>query len=57
MHRIATLALSAALLAIGLAMVVTTVARGGGPLAYWVVLGVLFTAAGAVRLWSARGGR
>jgi hypothetical protein len=54
MHRTATLVLSAALLALGVAMVVTTVARGGGPLAYGVVLGLLFTAAGAARLWVAR---
>jgi hypothetical protein len=54
MHRSATLVLSAALLGLGLAMVVTTLARGGGPLAYGVVLGVLFTAAGAARFWIAR---
>ena len=56
MHRTATLVLSAALLALGVAMVVTTLARGGGPLAYGVVLGTLFAAAGAARLWLARGG-
>lgn len=54
MHRSATLVLSVALLGLGLAMVVTTLARGGGPLAYGVVLGVLFTAAGAARFWIAR---
>jgi len=54
MHRTATLVLSAALLGLGVAMVVTTVARGGGPFAYGVVLGLLFTAAGAARLWVAR---
>lgn len=54
MHRTATLVLSAALLGLGLAMVVTTLARGGGPFAYGVVLGTLFAVAGALRLWVAR---
>ena len=36
---------------IGVAMIVATIARGGGPLAVGVVLGVLFVAAGAGRLY------
>ena len=36
---------------LGVAMVVSTVARGGGPLALGVVLGVLFMLAGAGRAW------
>lgn len=40
--------------ALGVAMVVTTVARGGGPLAFGVLLGVLFIAAGAGRAYIAR---
>ena len=34
---------------IGLALIVVTVARGGGPLAVGVLVGVLFAALGAVR--------
>ncbi len=41
---------------LGIAVVVRTVAAGGGPLALGVVLGVLFVAAGAGRLWLQRGG-
>lgn len=41
---------------IGILMVVSTLARGGGPLAMGVVLGVLFVGAGAGRLYlQARG--
>ena len=46
-------ALSALLLLVGLAMVVTALARGGGALALGVVLGGLFAAVGAGRLWIA----
>jgi hypothetical protein len=35
------------------AMVVTTLARGGGPLALGVVLGVLFAVLGAARVYLA----
>jgi hypothetical protein len=38
---------------IGIAMVVGSLARGGGPLSYGVILGVLFTALGAGRLYQA----
>ncbi|MEJ7715809.1 MAG: hypothetical protein WKF40_08980 [Thermoleophilaceae bacterium] len=41
------------LCAIGVLMVVSTIARGGGPLALGVVLGVLFAALGAARFWLA----
>ena len=41
-------------LLIGVAMVVSALARGGGPLALGVVLGVLLAALGAGRLWLAR---
>ena len=47
--------LSAVLLALGVAMVVSTVARGGGPLALGVVLGTMLALIGAARLWFARG--
>ena len=35
---------------LGIAMVVTTIARGGGPFATGVLLGVLLAAAGAGRI-------
>jgi len=47
--------LSALLCVLGVAMVVSTLARGGGPLALGVVLGVLFAVLGAARVLLARG--
>jgi hypothetical protein len=47
-------ALSAILCAVGVLLVVTTLARGGGPLALGVVIGVLFAILGAARLRLAR---
>jgi hypothetical protein len=41
---------------IGVALLVSTLARGGGPLAIGVLFGVLFVAAGVARLYLARGG-
>ena len=46
-------ALSALLLVVGLAMVASALARGGGALALGVVLGTLFALLGAGRLWLA----
>jgi len=54
LHRSATNALSAVMVVIGVAMVVSTIARGGGPLAMGVLLGLLFAAAGAGRLYVQR---
>ena len=51
-HRAATRLLSALLVIIGLVMLVSTLVRGGGPLASGVVLGLLFTAAGALRFFA-----
>jgi hypothetical protein len=50
--------LSALLVVIGVAMVVSALARGGGALALGVVLGTLLALLGVGRLWlaSARGG-
>jgi hypothetical protein len=48
--------LSALLLVLGIAMVVSALARGGGALALGVVLGVMLALLGAGRLWVARGG-
>ena len=49
-----TTPLSAILVLIGVAMIVRTIAAGGGALATGVVLGLLFAAAGAGRLWAER---
>jgi hypothetical protein len=48
---LATRILSAVIVLVGLAMIVSAIGRGGGPLAYGVVLGVLFVAVGAGRFW------
>jgi len=50
-HRLSTLVLSAAMMLIGIALVVVTLANGGGPLARGVIFGVLFALAGAGRLY------
>jgi len=50
-HRLSTLVLSAAMMLIGIALVVVTLANGGGPLARGVIFGVLFAVAGAGRLY------
>jgi Zn-dependent protease with chaperone function len=49
-HRGATRVMSAAMIAIGIAMVITTIANGGGPMALGVLLGALFVAAGVLML-------
>ena len=51
-----TRVLSALLILIGLAMIVSTLARGGGFLSLGLVLGISFAALGVGRLWLARGG-
>jgi hypothetical protein len=55
LQRVAVLVLALVLVVLGLAMLVTTLARGGGPLATGVVFGVLFVAAGGARLYLLRG--
>jgi hypothetical protein len=49
--------MGALLCVLGLAMIVSTLARGGGPLALGVVLGVLFAVLGAGRVVLAGGRR
>lgn len=53
-HSLITTVFSALLIAIGVTMVVRTIAAGGGVLAVGVLLGVLFVAAGAGRIWVTR---
>jgi hypothetical protein len=50
----ATALLSAAMIALGVAMIAITLSRGGGPLAVGILFGVLFILAGGVRLWAQR---
>jgi hypothetical protein len=50
-HRRTSLLLAGAMLAVGIALIATTLGRGGGPLAVGVVLGVLFCAVGVGRLY------
>ena len=49
-----TFILSSVMLVLGVAMIVRTLAGGGGPLAVGILLGLLFVAAGAGRLWAER---
>jgi hypothetical protein len=48
--------MSGLLMLVGIAMVVSALARGGGALALGVVLGTMLALLGAGRLWLARGG-
>jgi hypothetical protein len=48
--------MSGLLVLVGLAMVVSALARGGGALALGVVLGTMLALLGGGRLWLARGG-
>lgn len=50
----ATRVLSTLMVVIGLALIVRTVAEGGEPLAFGILVGVLFVAAGAGRLYVER---
>lgn len=54
-YATSTLVLNALLALVGVAMVVSALARGGGALALGVVLGVLLALLGAGRLWLALG--
>jgi hypothetical protein len=50
-HRSSTLVLSAAMAIVGVALIVVTLANGGGPLARGLIFGVLLAIAGAGRLY------
>jgi hypothetical protein len=49
-----TIALSLAMVGLGVALIAVTLSRGGGPLASGIVIGVLFMLAGGGRLWAQR---
>jgi hypothetical protein len=53
-YHASTRALSALMLLLGLVMIVSALARGGGALALGVVLGTMLAGIGAGRLWLAR---
>ena len=55
-YTTSTRLMSGLLLVIGLAMIVSALARGGGALALGVVLGTMLSLLGAGRLWLMRGG-
>lgn len=58
LHGAATIVLSSIVALLGLAMIGTAIAGGGGPLARGVLVGALFVLAGGGRAWLAwRGGR
>jgi hypothetical protein len=50
-HRRSVRLLSFVLLALGLLILVSTFAHGGGPLSLGTLLGIAFLAVGAARLW------
>jgi hypothetical protein len=52
-YATSTVVLNALLLLVGMAMVVSALARGGGVLAFGVVLGAMLAVLGAGRLWLA----
>jgi hypothetical protein len=55
LHRSSARVLSIAMVVIGIVLLAVTLSRGGGPLATGIVMGVLFVAAGAARLYIERG--
>ena len=55
-YTASTRIMSAIIMLLGVTMVVSALARGGGALALGVVLGTMLALLGACRLWLARGG-
>jgi uncharacterized membrane protein HdeD (DUF308 family) len=56
-RRTTTIILSALAAVLGLAMIVSTIARGGGPAAVGVLLGLAFIVVGCARVYLALGPR
>lgn len=56
MHSTITQISSTIMIVLGIAMVAVTLSHGGGALSLGIILGVLFVAGGAGRLWIARKG-
>lgn len=53
-HSIGTLVMSVLLVLLGVAMLVSTIVRGGGPFSVGVLFGLLLGGAGVARLWLER---
>ena len=53
MYRGSVRVLSLVFLGVGLLILVSTLARGGGPLSVGVLMGLAFVAVGALRFWLA----
>lgn len=51
-QRAAARVLSVVMIGLGVAILVTTIGRGGGPFTVGVVMAVLLVAAGCARLWA-----
>jgi hypothetical protein len=51
LHRLSTVVLSTVLVLLGVAMIVRTIVAGGGAIAFGLLIGVLFVAAGLGRLY------
>lgn len=56
-HTTVTRILSVAMCAVGIALIVRTLIAGGGLLTLGVIAGILFIAAGVLRLWLTVKGR
>ena len=46
--------MSVLMIGLGIAMIAITLANGGGPVAFGIIIGVLFVFAGGGRLWAQR---
>jgi hypothetical protein len=55
-HKSGTQALSFVMFVLGVAMLVSTLVHGGGPLAIGTIMGLLFALSGAGRLYISRKG-
>ena len=49
-----TIVMSLLMIGLGVAMVAITLSNGGGPVAFGIIIGLLFVAAGGGRLWVLR---
>jgi hypothetical protein len=49
-----TLVMSLLMIGLGVAMIAVTLTNGGGPVAFGLIIGLLFVAAGGGRLWVLR---
>jgi hypothetical protein len=52
-YRLATRFFSLVIIGFGLAILVVTIANGGGALSFGILIGVVFVAMGAGRMWLA----